>query len=91
VSAAVWEDDLPEPVAAETIERAREAFRLASSARQWGLNLPVDVEPDAAALSWSIADGADFSLDARQSLLGMPTARERLATETRWLLSAARP
>jgi len=82
---AAWFDDDPEEVPAELVGRAHELFRRAAQAKEWGINLAVDVETDPAMLSWLIGGAMHLTNEARQELLELPSARKRLETIARWL------
>lgn len=82
---AEWIDDEREDVPPALVERTRESFRHVAQVRGWGLNLPIDVEQDAAMLSWLIGDSMELAPEARQELLEMTSPTGRLETEARWL------
>ncbi len=82
---ASWFPDRSEDVPVGVMEKARGAFRRAAEQKDWGPDLAVDVEMCPAALSWRIAEAGHFSDDARQALLDMDRASDRLNAESRWL------
>ena len=84
-----WFDDDPgEPIPPDLVEELRTTFRHTAHVKDWGINLPVDIETDAAKLSWLVADAMNLSGDAKQALLEMNTVEERMRTAIRWLGAA---
>jgi Lon protease-like protein len=81
----VWFNDEEEDVPESIVDEVQTAFHHVAHTKDWGPNLPVDVANDGASLSWSVAIGMNLSREAKQSLLDMFSAEERLVTELRWL------
>lgn len=85
VVSAAWLDDDEEKVPGELVDRVRDLFRSAALKKEWGINLPVDVERDPAKLSWLLGEAMHLTNEARQELLELTSPRKRLETEVRWL------
>lgn len=80
-----WLDDDNADIPTELVERAKDLFRAAARKKNWGLNLPVDVEREPVRLSWLLGDGTHLTSEARQELLELTSSLKRLETQVRWL------
>ncbi len=85
VAQVSWLDDDEEAVPPSPVDAVRKRYRRAAELNDWGINLPVDVEPDPGALSWRVGDSMHLTQEARQQVLEMTSPRERIETELRWL------